>query len=51
MTVQRDSSATIERLQLELALEKLQDAIKFENVQLWGKINGKLQYLTNGYRH
>lgn len=30
-----------ERLKLELALEQLSDAIHFEFVQLWGKINGK----------
>ena len=30
-----------ERLKLELALDLLADSIKFEVVQLWGKITGK----------
>jgi hypothetical protein len=30
-----------ERLKLELSLDQLSDAIKFEGIQLWGKINGK----------
>jgi len=31
-----------ERLKLELSLDQLADAIHFEFIQLWGKINGKL---------
>ena len=31
-----------ERLKLELSLAQLADAIHFEFIQLWGKINGKL---------
>lgn len=30
-----------ERLKIELALDTLQSAMNFENIQLWGKINGK----------
>lgn len=30
-----------ERLKLELALDQLSDSIKFEFVQLWGKVTGK----------
>jgi hypothetical protein len=30
-----------ERLKLQLALDELSVAITFENIQLWGKINGK----------
>lgn len=29
-----------ERLKIELALDTLQDAMNFEHIQLWGKING-----------
>lgn len=48
-------SATLnidERLRLELALDLLSDQIKFEFVQLWGKINGRSSiYIDNfGYR-
>jgi len=37
-------SATLnidERLKLQLALDELSLAVSFENIQLWGKINGK----------
>lgn len=30
-----------ERMRLELALDKLCGAIEFEQIQLWGKIQGK----------
>lgn len=30
-----------ERLQLDLALQKLQNDFNFEELLLWGKINGK----------
>ena len=30
-----------ERMQLELALDLLQEKMRFELVQLWGKVNGK----------
>ena len=40
-----------ERLKLELSLEQLSDAIKFDIIQLWGKINGKNQLiLINRFR-
>lgn len=31
-----------ERMNLDLALGELSNSIKFETVELWGKINGKL---------
>ena len=45
-----------ERLQIELALDTLQAAMQFEQLQLWGKINGKptrclTQDMSFGYSH
>ena len=34
-----------ERMRLDLALHSLQEKLKFEELQFWGKINGKLKTL------
>ena len=36
-----------ERMQMQLAISELCDKIKFEDMTLWGKISGKLNFDQN----